>query len=430
MNILEDVLAHEVYPALGCTEPTACAHAAAVAAAELGEPALRVRMVTDPGTYKNGVAVVVPHSGGRTGNLIAAILGACVARPETRLEVLAHVTDEIRERADRILAAGESTNVSAPSDSGFRVDVTVDSAHHSARAVLGGSHTFVERIEKDGEVVLESSAEDNAGALGYRDTLRTLGFAEILTVADHLEPEQIELLRSSIAMNLDMAKRGMDCGGTAGQLRRIQEDGHLAEDMFFRAKILVAAAVDARMAGVDLAVMTSGGSGNQGILTALTLHGVGTEMGVDEAIILKSIAVAHVINSYIKCYVGELAVICGCAISAGIAVAAGIVFQQAGPDIPKITHAVNNVIGDLSGLICDGAKPGCAMKAISSVDSSMRSALMALGGFGLDTDEGVVGRTVEDSIRNLGRVTLEGMFGVDPTVIDILHEKAVGRGLA
>jgi L-cysteine desulfidase len=231
-------------------------------------------------------------------------------------------------------------------------------------------------------------------------------------------------------MNLAMAELGLGIEGTANQLLRMKEDGFLADDMFFRTKNRVAAAVDARMAGLDQAVMTSGGSGNQGIVATLTLHGVGTEMGVSKQDILKSIAVAHAVNAYIKCFVGELAVICGCAMAAGVAAAAGIVYQQAGPDVNKITMAVNNVIGDLSGLICDGAKPGCAMKTITSVDAAMRSALMALKGYGLAVEEGMVGRTVEDSIRNLGRLTLEGMLQVDPTVLDILRKKAGGSGKA
>jgi L-cysteine desulfidase len=109
--------------------------------------------------------------------------------------------------------------------------------------------------------------------------------------------------------------------------------------------------------------------------------------------------------------------------AAGIAAAAAIVYQQVGIDIPRITMAANNVIGDLGGLLCDGAKPGCAMKTLTSVDSAIRSALMALKGFGLSADDGLVGRTVEDSLRYLGQITLEGMFRVDSTMLSILKDK-------
>ncbi|NLF06892.1 MAG: serine dehydratase subunit alpha family protein, partial [Pirellulaceae bacterium] len=116
--------------------------------------------------------------------------------------------------------------------------------------------------------------------------------------------------------------------------------------------------------------------------------------------------------------------------AAGIAAASAIVYQQRGIDVGRVTLAVGNVIGDLSGLICDGAKPGCAMKAVTAVDSAIRSALMALKGYGLSCDDGLVGQTIEDSLKNLGRITLEGMFQVDPTLLRIIREKTAARGKA
>ena len=190
----------------------------------------------------------------------------------------------------------------------------------------------------------------------------------------------------------------------------MHRDGFLTDDMFYRTKLRVASAVDARMAGMSQAAMTSGGSGNQGIVAMLTPYIVGREMAIDADRIIESIAVAHLVNAYVKCFVGEISVICGCAMAAGIAAATAIVYQQASIDLKRIAFAVNNVIGDLGGLICDGAKPGCTMKAITAVDTAIRSGLMALRGFGLSVDDGLVGLNIEDSLRNLGRITLEGMF--------------------
>jgi L-cysteine desulfidase len=181
---------------------------------------------------------------------------------------------------------------------------------------------------------------------------------------------------------------------------------------------------------MNQAAMTSGGSGNQGIVAILTPYIVGREMGIDANRIVESIAAAHLVNAYVKCFVGEISVICGCAMAAGIAAATAIVYQQAGIDLDRITLAVNNVIGDLGGLICDGAKPGCAMKAVTAVDTAIRSGLMALKGFGLSVDDGLVGQCIEDSLRNLGRITLDGMFQVDPTILRILQEKAAASGKA
>ncbi len=145
--------------------------------------------------------------------------------------------------------------------------------------------------------------------------------------------------------------------------------------------------------------------------------------------IYESIAISHAVNSYIKCFIGELSVICGCAIAASISAAIALVYQQAGVDMQKITFAMDNVIGDLCGLICDGAKPGCSMKTVSGADTAIRSAFMALEGYGLSCDDGVLGSSPEASIKNLSLITL-GMFNVDPTVVKILKDKASRHALA
>ncbi len=431
MNLLKEVLANEVYPALGCTEPISCALAAATAAAHLGEPVERLTLRTDPGTYKNGAAVTIPHSGNAKGNLIAAALGAVLARPEARLELLTHATPEILQQARYLCANGNCRSECLDDETQFRVEVELAGPRHSARCVLAGGHTNVERIEKDGRTIHRAdTSPDEEPSLAYRRLLKTMDLQTLLSAAHDLDAEDRAYLQQGVDMNLAMTDRGFDVGRTACQLRRMHEDGFLADDVFFRAKVRVASAVDARMAGVSQAVMTSGGSGNQGIVAILAPYYVGQQMGIEQECLLQSIAVAHLANAYVKCFVGELSVICGCAMAAGIAAAVAIVYQQVGIDLLKITLATNNVIGDLGGLICDGAKPGCAMKTVTSVDTAIRSALMALGGYGLTVDDGLVGQTAEQSIRNLGRITLEGMFRVDPTVLKILQEKALGSGRA
>jgi L-cysteine desulfidase len=431
VNLLKDVLANEVYPAFGCTEPISCAYAAAIAAAQLGEPVEGLTLKVDAGTYKNGAAVVVPCSGGAKGNLIAAALGAVLAKPEAKLLLLEDVTAEVLGRSQTLLDGGSCRIECVNDATGFSVDVVVTGRQHCARCVLAGGHVNIERIEKDNQVVFEANhgPAESAG-LAYRHDLQQMSMAAVLELVEGLDADDRTYLRRGIEMNLAMSEWGFEVGGVAQQLRLMQREAFLADDMFFRTKLRVASAVDGRMAGMSQAVMTSGGSGNQGVVAILTPYIVGREMGVPAERIVQSIAVAHLVNAYIKCFLGEISVICGCAMAAGIASATAIVYQQVGIDIQRITLAVNNVIGDLSGLICDGAKPGCAMKAITAVDTAIRSALMALKGYGLTADDGLVGQTVEESLRNLGRITLEGMFRVDPTMLTILQGKTSGSGNA
>ena len=286
-------------------------------------------------------------------------------------------------------------------------------------------------VEKDGQVISKADAELSSDlAMAHRKALKRMGIAEVLALAEGIDDEDRAFLRRGVEMNMAISQWGFEVGGTAEQLRQMHRDGYLADDMFYRVKLSVASAIDARMSGMGLVAMTSGGSGNQGIMGTLIPYIVGREMGVDAERILKSIAAAHLVNTYVKCFVGELSVICGCAMAAGIASAAAIVYQQAGIDMQKIPLAVGNVIGDLCGLICDGAKLGCAIKAVSAVDSAIRSALMALQGYGLTVNDGLVGSTVEDSLHNLSRISLEGMYQVDLTMLRILHDKGVKSGKA
>ncbi len=431
MGILHDLLAAEVYPALGCTEPIACAYAAALAAAELGAPVEGVSLTADPGTFKNGAAVTVPHSGGARGNLVAAVLGALAARPELKLEVLKAATPEMLARAGALQAAGACRYRCLPDVRGFRVEATVFGGGHEARCVLAGGHTSIVLLERDGKILRQADINGGEGeGHAYRAALREMPLRAILEESVKLDEATRRELKRGVEMNLAMAEHGAGVRGVASQLRRMHESGLAADDIFHRTKILVASAVDARMAGLPYPVMTSGGSGNQGIVASLTPWSVGTARGVPEARILESIAAAHAVNAYVKSFTGELSVICGCAMAAGIAAAVAIVYQQAGLDMAKITCAVGNVAGDLGGLICDGAKPGCAVKSVTSVDAAMRAAFMALDSYGVSGDDGVVGHTVEESVRNLGRISLEGMFPVDATLLDILEKKSVASGRA
>jgi L-cysteine desulfidase len=432
MNLLKEVLSNEVYPAFGCTEPISCAFAAATAAAELGRPVEELLLRVDAGTYKNGAAVVVPCSGGAKGNLTAAALGAALARPQRKLELLQDATDEVRRRADELLRSGRAKIECIAGCADFRIEVLLCGGGHEASCVLAGGHTRVECVFLDDREIYRAAdaANNTAALLPYRAELKKLPLAEVLALAADADDDDRAYLVRGAEMNLALAELGMELGGTATQLRRMNEDGFLAGDMFYRTKLRVASAVDARMAGLERAAMTSGGSGNQGIVAILTPYLVGEEMKVARRRIIESVAVAHLVNAYVKCYLGELSVICGCAMAAGIAAALAIVYQQRGMDERAMSLAAGNVIGDLGGLICDGAKPGCALKAITAVDAAMRSALMALHGAGPSADDGLVGRSVEDSLRNLGRITLEGMFRVDPTLLDILRDKSAASGKA
>ena len=431
MTILKEILKHEVYPALGCTEPISCAYAAAAAAELLApETAVRLKLAVDPGTFKNGAAVTVPHSNNAKGNLIAGAMGALAADPGPKLEVLRTVTPEILKKAETLIETGKTEYTCLVDKKAFHVEARVESANSWACCVLSGGHTNIVSLQKDGREVVSAKSEEEADALDYRNRLQDMSIKDLIEEAVRLDDETRDYIQQGIEMNLAAAEAGLTVQRTAYQLQQLKASGVATEDLLYKAKLKVAAAVDARMAGYPLPLMTSGGSGNQGAVGILTTYMSGLHQGASAETIQESVAMVHAINSYIKCYIGELSVVCGCSMAAGIAAAAAIVYQRYGVDMEKIKFAMDNVIGDLSGLICDGAKPGCAMKAVTAVDTAIRSGFMAIHGYGLSNSDGIIGTSPESSIKNLGRIAFEGMLGIDPTVIQILQDKSGAHGRA
>lgn len=427
-QLYHEIVSHEVIPATGCTEPAACAYAAALAAQALGEPVLELALQVDPGTYKNGAGVVVPYTDGATGNLIAAAVGACIADPRLCLQLLAGATPEHLVRAKLLMAQGKATIACLDGVRSFRVDIMVKGSAHTARCVLAESHTGIALLERDRQSVAGAGKTAAKTAPAYRERLQQMTFAQLWELADALAPADLAIIDQAVQTNLEMIACGNTIGRVGNQLEAMQAKGYLANDLFSRTKVAVAKAVDARMSGVNHAVYTSGGSGNQGLMVTITLHVVGTELGVPRERILRSIALAHLINAYVKCHIGELAAVCGCATGSGIADAVGILYQKNAYDAQKVLLAVNNVIGDLGGMICDGAKASCALKATTAIDCALRAGFMAIDGNGLTGENGLMAFTPEDAVRNLSRIALDGMGQVDPSIIRIINERGLPPG--
>ncbi len=430
MELIKEIFANEVFPALGCTEPISCAYTCAAAVEQLGAPLEKLELTVDPGTFKNGAAVAIPNSGGLRGNVIAAAMGALIARSELRLQILSAAAPEIRAKARAYIDEGRLAYRCSDAGQGLRIEAVARDGRSCVRCVVAEGHTNIVALEKDGVSILAAHPHAGGGSTRYRERLQAMKLQDVLHEVVALDADARAYIRHGIAMNLTIAEKGTALQRNAYQLRLLMEQGLMADDLFYRVKQTVAAALDARMAGLAEPVMTSGGSGNQGVLTFLLPYIVGRHRGIEPARVEESIAISHAVNSYIKSFTGELSVVCGCAIAASIAAAAAVVYQHAGIDMQKITFAVNNIIADLSGVICDGAKEGCSMKIVTGADTSLRSAFMALGGYGISTGDGIIGTSAEASIKNLSKIALEGMDLVDSAVVHILKEKAPRSGQA
>jgi L-cysteine desulfidase len=423
LNILKEVLTHEVFPALGCTEPIAVAYGAGIAAHEIPGEINEVSIIVDPGVYKNGFAVTVPNTGGERGNLIAGVLGALIAKPELKMEILKGASREMVDRAKSLIAEGKAKVVYDESKRDLYIEVFVRSDKDAARSVIRNSHTNLVRLEKNGRLILEKGGgEDDSSGHKYKAALKDMRIIEMIDLVEQMDEEDFDYIRQGIDMNLAVSQEGRKLEKVGYYISHLTQKGFLVKDIFSSSKILTASAADARMAGRNLPVMSSGGSGNQGVVAILAPYNVGKYFEVAERKIVQSIALSHLINSYIKCFTGDLSPLCGCAIAAGAGAAVAIVYQH-GKDMEKISLAVNNLISDLGGMLCDGAKGGCALKVASSTDSAICSAYMAMNNHGITDREGFVGRTAEETIRNLSEISETGMGKVDGAMLRIMIDK-------
>lgn len=424
MNLLGEVLKHDVFPALGCTEPIAIAYAASVAARQLGGALEEIEISVDAGIYKNGFAVVIPNTGGERGNLTAGVLGALIRRPELKMEIMNGVTEELLCRAKALIRARKARIECDRSKRGLYVDVTLRTEKDSARAVIEGSHTHLVRLEHNNrDVFLAHDAPAPAGDTAFRAVLKNSSIAELVDWVERIEAHDGDYIKLGIEMNLKVCEQGLSLRRVGYYISELVVRKQREQGIASSCEVMTSSAVDARMSGLNLPVMSSGGSGNQGIVAILVPYLVGREHGVPEETIVKSIALSHLINSYIKCFTGDLSPLCGCAIAAGVGAAVAMVYQRSGKDMPKITLAVNNLISDLGGMLCDGAKEGCALKVASSTDSAIRAAHMALNHHGITHVEGFVGTTPEATIRNLSQIGVIGMSLANDTMLDIMEEK-------
>lgn len=431
MNYQEDLVAmirSGVMPALGCTEPGAVALAAAYAGKELGpERISRIEVTVDPNVYKNGVAVGVPGTG-RVGLAIAAALGALIREPSLELSVLSLITPELLEEAETLLEEGR-VSVSINDSQGLYVAVTVFSLQNKAKALIESSHTHLSSLTRNDVTV----AQDKTALKPNKPSLLNTSdvtLAEMINVVEAASAIQFEFFEESIRMNLAAAQAGLDrrLGMVIGAtFKDLIEEKILSDDLINHAKILTAAAADARMSGENIPVMSVAGSGNHGLTAVLPVLAVAERMRIPRDRLLKALAISTLTTMYIKRYTGNLSALCGCAVAAATGACAAIVWMLDGSR-EQIAAAIKNMIANLTGMICDGGKVGCALKLSAAAGVAVETALLTLKNVLVPDTNGIIFSSADDTIRNLGRVSNPGMLETDKEIIKIMQEKDKQRG--
>jgi len=414
------IMRHEVVPALGCTEPMAIAFAAAKAAETLGSPVESVDIAVSGNLLKNGMGVGVPGTG-RTGLDIAGAVGAIGGKADLGLEVLRDLTPEQAAQGCRMVEGGKAKVRLAESTDLLYAKITVHGGGHSAAAAIRHEHTNLVSLEKDGETLF--FADDEVGN-GANAATWPLTMSKVYDFATTAPMEMIAFILDAARMNMAVAEEGLKnkYGLQVGKVIEENIGRHLlSDDTSTYAMKLTAAAADARMDGVMLPVMSNSGSGNQGITCTVPVVAFARRLGSSEEQLARALIMSHLGSIHIKHHLGRLSALCGATVAA-TGSSCGIVMLLGG-GLPQIANAVKNMVGNVAGMICDGAKNSCALKVASSVSAAVQAAFMGMSELAVSGKEGIVADDLEKSIQNLGRLASEGMTQTDKVILDIMVSK-------
>ena len=430
---VKDILTIQVAPALGCTEPVAIALGAAAAVSLLPEHQLdSIEVWVDPNIYKNGLAVSIPGTDGLSGLDMASALGAAGGDPFRRLEVLDSVDDAAVATAVALVEAKKVTVNLLKDQIGLFIKTVVSGGGHSAETVITGLHDNIVSLALDGQPIpdhdLLPTLEDTGGTnrLAELETwLKSLSLDQLIELLDDLDDEDLAFLEAGIEVNMRLAEYGLKHGsglGVGRTLERLVRQGLIKRDMITAARILASSAADARMSGVKLPAMSSAGSGNHGLTAILPIVAIEDFITVDHRTVLEAIGLSHILTAYVKAYTGRLSAICGCSVAAGAGATAGVTYLMGGTK-HHIAGAIKNLTEDLAGVICDGAKGGCALKLATAAGTAVQAALFSLQGVNVSFTDGIIGHSPEDTMKNIGTLTTQGMIETDRTILNIMLEK-------
>lgn len=417
-EFLYELLKKELKPATGCTEPVAIAYAASLAkrALPLNQEITKISIFASVNIIKNAMYVTIPGTD-LIGIDLSAALGVQV-KPDKKFELLQDLTNQDISEAVRFVKDYPVTINASDSVKKLYIEVRIETKTSCAKVIIEDKHDYIALIEVDGEVKYKGEKQ----IVEHKNDLKDINLKDIWDFVQEADVDQLDIVKESIRLNKIIAKDGLEnhYGMEVGKSIYQQNKNNMNSENYSVA--LSSAGSDARMSGSLHSAMSNSGSGNQGITATLPVIAFyETSMDKDEGKLIRAVTLSHLVSIYVKSKVGRLTSVCGANI-AGMGASSGISHLRGGK-VEEYYASIQNMIGNISGMICDGAKPGCALKVATSVSAAIMASNLAMQGISMSSFEGIISDHVEKSIDNFARVANEGSSVVDKTILDIMIKR-------
>lgn len=416
-----DLIHQEVVPAIGCTEPIAVALCVAKATETLGTKPEKINVLLSANILKNAMGVGIPGTG-MIGLPIAIALGALIGKSEYQLEVLKDSTPDVVEEGKRFIEEKRiHISLKENIEEKLYIEVCCEVGDDKATAVIAGGHTTFIYIERNGEVLFQ---KQHTASCEKEEECLELTLRKVYDFALNTPLDEISFILETARLNKAAAERSFEGNyghGLGKMLRGTYEHKVMGDSVFSHILSYTSGACDARMAGAMIPVMSNSGSGNQGISATLPVLVFAEENDKSEEELIRALMLSHLTVIYIKQSLGRLSALCSCVVAA-TGSSCGITWLMGGT-YDQVAYAVQNMIANLTGMICDGAKPSCALKVTTGVSTAVLSAIMAMENRCVTSVEGIIDEDVDQSIRNLTKIGSKGMNETDKLVLEIMTGK-------
>ena len=416
-----DLIHQEVVPAIGCTEPIAVALCVAKATETLGAKPEKINVLLSANILKNAMGVGIPGTG-MIGLPIAIALGALIGKSEYQLEVLKDSTPDVVEEGKRFIEEKRiHISLKENIEEKLYIEVCCEAGDDKATAVIAGGHTTFIYIERNGEVLFQ---KQHTASCEKEEECLELTLRKVYDFALNTPLDEISFILETARLNKAAAERSFEGNyghGLGKMLRGTYEHKVMGDSVFSHILSYTSGACDARMAGAMIPVMSNSGSGNQGISATLPVLVFAEENDKSEEELIRALMLSHLTVIYIKQSLGRLSALCGCVVAA-TGSSCGITWLMGGT-YDQVAYAVQNMIANLTGMLCDGAKPSCALKVTTGVSTAVLSAIMAMENRCVTSVEGIIDEDVDQSIRNLTKIGSKGMNETDKLVLEIMTGK-------